>query len=346
MEILYRTAKIIFLYLSKWLGLFRLFKSQTSQELRILCYHGFVLEDEERWLPAMFIKTETFRERLEYLEKEQFPVLKLEEALELLSENRLPPGATVITIDDGLCSIKFFAHDMLRQKAYPYTLYIASYYSLKETPIFNLVVQYMFWKTLEKEIHLQDLKGPFAGTVRLSEPEAKEQAIEQILDYGATQLNNDERCDFLEHLGRLLGVSYAHTRDSRILSVFTASEISELVSDGVDIQLHTHRHRWGGLGEEAAIKELVDNKSYLEPLVGEQLDHFCYPSGLWAPEQLPYLESMNIKSATTCESGLNPPSTPRLALKRFLDSENVSQIEFEAMMCGYLDAIKRFKFWR
>ena len=153
---MYKTIKLIFLYLSKWIGLFRISRYLTRDGLRILCYHSFSMSDEEiKWRPRLFIRPETFRKRLQCLEKERFHVLKLDQALKLLSENKLPPAATVITIDDGWYAIKLYAHDILSDKSYPYTIYLTSYYSLKETPIFNLVVQYMFWKTQKYRIDLE-----------------------------------------------------------------------------------------------------------------------------------------------------------------------------------------------
>jgi peptidoglycan/xylan/chitin deacetylase (PgdA/CDA1 family) len=339
---MYKTIKIIFLYFSKWMGLFRISRYLTRDGLRILCYHNFSLGDEVEWQPGLFIRPKTFRKRLQLLEKERFPVLKLDHALKLLSEKKLPPVATVITIDDGWYGIKLYAHDILSEKSYPYTIYLTSYYSLKESPIFNLVIPYIFWKTQKDQINLEGLGLPLTGTVWLSDTNTSEQVMHQIIDYGQSQLDNHGRCVLAERLGERLGINYSVIEETRILSLLTTSEIVELVAAGVDIQLHTHRHRWP-LDERAAIQELVDNKSFLEPLAGRCLQHFCYPSGFWEPQQFPYLDAIGIKSATTCERGLNYSWTPVLTLRRVLDSEGISQIEFESEMFGYLELLRKLR---
>jgi hypothetical protein len=37
---------------------------------------------------------------------------------------------------------------------------------------------------------------------------------------------------------------------------------------------------------------------------------------------------------------MNLPDTPLLGLRRFLDSENISQIEFEAELCGFAQFLR------
>ena len=119
-------------------------------------------------------------------------------------------------------------------------------------------------------------------------------------------------------------------------------EIQSLVARGVDIQLHTHRHHLP-LDEMRAKKEILDNKTVLEPLVGKQLQHLCYPSGVWSQELWPWLTNVGIQSAMTCEAGLNYPETPKLGLKRFLDGEYITQIEFEAELAGYSELLRHMR---
>jgi hypothetical protein len=53
------------------------------------------------------------------------------------------------------------------------------------------------------------------------------------------------------------------------------------------------------------------------------------------------LTNLYIVSATTCEPGLNFRHTPRLALHRFLDGEDIDQIQFEAEMSGLNELLRR-----
>jgi hypothetical protein len=119
----------------------------------------------------------------------------------------------------------------------------------------------------------------------------------------------------------------------RYFDLCNLEEIKEMHDEGVDIQLHTHRHT---LPEDKgeAIREIMDNKQVLEPALGRTLTHFCYPSGEWTMAHWPALDACGIQSSTTCDPGLVSAGTHRFALNRILDSQEMSEIEFEAAVSG------------
>jgi peptidoglycan/xylan/chitin deacetylase (PgdA/CDA1 family) len=334
--------KSTLLYLCKWFGLFKISLSLTQHGLRILCYHSFSENKGIEWLPDLFISPKTFQKRLNFLNRKKFPVLSLDQACNLLYKDQLPPGATVITIDDGWVSIKALGHQIFKKFSFPYTVYLTSYYSQKQTPLFNLVVKYMFWKTNKKCINLNNLNFMPADTVEFSDKNAIEHCKLEIIKFGQKNMNNTQRQELMKILGKILEVNYAEIAEQRFLNILSRSEIKELKDEGVDFQLHTHTHRLP-LDREKLLWELEQNRSYMEPLVGNKLKHFCYPDGYWRPEHLPYLEAAGLKSAATCDAGINYSSTPNLTLKRFVDRESKPQIQFEAEICGFLDIYQKYK---
>jgi hypothetical protein len=112
----------------------------------------------------------------------------------------------------------------------------------------------------------------------------------------------------------------------------TPAERSELAGQGIDFQLHTHRHRTP-LDEELFRKEIRDNRRALREL-GTNAVHFCYPSGVYRPEFLPWLRKENVFSATTCDAGLATRQDDLLLLPRLVDSPARSPLEFEAWLSG------------
>jgi peptidoglycan/xylan/chitin deacetylase (PgdA/CDA1 family) len=261
----------------------------------------------------------------------------------MMAKNSLPANATVITIDDGWYATKIWAHKILRENAFPYTIYVTSYYSKKETPIFNMTVQYLFWKGKNCRLDLKNLNIGLEGKFNISDNSKSNRLMNNIIDYGQKKLTNDERINLARRLAGALNIQFGDLVHSRILNLLTASEISDLSQKGVDIQLHTHRHRWPLERGDAEI-EIAENRSYLEPLVGKHLTHFCYPSGIWHLTQLPFLESADIASATTCDTGINYPGTNILALKRIVDNEVKSQLEFEAELCGFMSFLRTIRY--
>jgi peptidoglycan/xylan/chitin deacetylase (PgdA/CDA1 family) len=333
------TAKRGFLLVCKWLGLFRLARFATRRGLRILCYHGFAFSDESSFRPRLFMRPETFRIRMQYLSSHKYPVVSLENACEGLAKGSLPDGAVAITIDDGFFGVFHSAWPVLQMHSFPATVYVTSYYAEKQNPVFRLAVQYMFWKTTRETLDSEDLGLPLAGVLPLRPYQQKEETMWEIIRFGESRLEEPRRCVLVCELGKRLGVAYPSLMASRSLSLMNPQEIRTLAEAGMDIQLHTHRHQ---LPSELGLvqREILQNREYLEPLAGKKLRHLCYPSGIWSPQQWPWLESLEILSATTCDAGLNYAQTPRLGLRRFLDGENVSQIEFEAELSGFSEYVR------
>ena len=109
---------------------------------------------------------------------------------------------------------------------------------------------------------------------------------------------------------------------------------------GVDLQLHTHRHRFNGESQESVRQELHDNRQSLEKLTDQPLVHFCYPSGEYDPAQIETLKEAGIKSSTTTRLGFNRSDAPLFELYRFMDAEEIGMLEFEAEMAGFFELIR------
>jgi len=328
--------------ISKALGLFGLARRLSPGGLRILCYHGVALENEHTFLPKMFVSAETFEKRLAFLARHRFPVLPLDEAVSRLRQGTLPPGATTITFDDGLYGTYRLAWPLLRRFSMPATVYVTSYYVAKRAPVFGLLVEYLFWRSRKPSLDLSGLGVPSPGMVTLTNPAAKARALDDIVEYGETRCSEQQRSTLARKLAERLGVDYDAVVGGRLFNLMTAEEIRELGAAGLDVQAHTHRHRFPA-DEAVARMELADNRAFLEPLTGRRLEHFCYPSGSWSEQQWPWLTSAGFKTATTCEPGFNYRETPLLALGRFLDGEQISDLEFEAEMCGYKELMRRVR---
>ena len=113
----------------------------------------------------------------------------------------------------------------------------------------------------------------------------------------------------------------------------TPDEAARVSRAGVDIQLHTHRHRTP-VNRDLFLRELRDNQERILDISGRTPDHFCYPSGLYNPEFFPWLREFGMTSATTCERGFAVASTQPFLLPRVLDDSNMEPVEFEGIVSG------------
>ncbi len=326
--------KRLLYYVCKYIGLFALAGYVTRRGLRIISYHGCGLEDECDFSPHTFIDPSRFEKRMQFLVENQFAVLSLDDALDLLDSGDLPDRSVVITIDDGFYSTFRLACPVLRARNLPATIYITTYYAKKGNPVFRLLVQYMLWKTDRTEVGLDGLGAPLSGTARIGSNREKGRLVQELIGFGENHCSEEERYALAKEVGRRLDVDYDAIAKSRKLSLMNEAEIEELSKASFDIELHSHRHRFPQ-DREMALREITENRSILEPLTGRRLKHFCYPSGIYSQAQWPYLSEAGMRSAVTTDRGLNFRETRRYALKRFGDGDVLSQIEFEAEIYGF-----------
>ena len=329
----------IFLKISKYLGLFEISKLITSKKLRILCYHNFSSNcDLINWQPGLHITPETFRKRIEYIRKSNYCVLQLDDAVRLLEgkncNHNLP---VVITIDDGWSSILTSAHKILHDYELNYTVYLTSWYCKNNNPIFNLAVPFVLWKAEKNGFELKKINLP----IKIDDKVYHRDFLSKIIiDYASEKLSITDCYELLIDICNQAKLDYDDLFNNKELSLVDLHELEHLVNDGVDIQLHTHTHKWPQ-DEDMADSEILKNRLFIEDITHKHPDHFCYPSGIWDKSQFKFLDKNKIKSAVTCDDGLNDYDTNIYTLHRFLDSEDKQQIVFEAELSGFLFVLNK-----
>ncbi len=303
------------------------------QRLLILCYHGISIEDEHQWRPYLFLRPQQFERRLEILRNGDYAVLPLGEALERLYRKDLPKRAVAITFDDGTYDFYRQAYPRLKQYGFPVTVYLTTYYSNLQRPVFSLICSYMMWKARGDSIVDLSEVG-VQKPVSLASAEGRAKAVDEIVRHADEQdLTGEQKDVVARQFARILGIDYEELTRKRILQLMNAQEIKQLANAGVDFQLHTHRHRMP-MTEELFRREIRDNRLALAQAVSGERKHFCYPSGAYRPEYVRWLEADGIISATTCDTGLATPQSNPLLLSRLVDTTGRSDLEFESWVNG------------
>ena len=308
--------------------------SWRRRRLLILCYHGVSLQDEHEWNPELFVTRAFLRRRFEILRDKGYVVLPLDESLARCMNGTLPPRSVVMTFDDGLSDFAQLAAPLLVEFGFPATVYVTTYYSEKQWPVVPPILGYLLWKAGER---LRAFEWPAAGIQGMARddlPTLQRQVFAQ-LDHFANDraMSGYERWELTQSLADRLGVDLGTILRRRTLHIMTSDEIRAVASQGVDVQLHTHRHR---VPRDAALfeAEILENRHRLEALTGRKAEHFCYPSGVVFRECLPWLRRLGVRSAVTCESGLYPPSGNPLLVPRFIDTSAQSEVVFESWLSG------------
>jgi len=324
------------LVIMKLCGLFSVARYVTRNGLRIICYHGFSVAEEHKFRSTLFIQKELFLSRIEYLRRKNFPIMALNEAIKCLDEDRLPPCATVVTMDDAWEGVYTVALPIIRKLRLPVTLYVPTFYIEHAMPVFPVTLSYLFWRTKARTVDLPRGLGKFRLDVDAEAAEGRAQ------EFGGS-LPPADRLTFLKELAEALAVSFEEIEDRRLFQVANEQQLRELADAGVDIQLHSHNHKWP-LDDRLTVEaEIAENRKFLERSVSPPFEHFCYPSGVHAKHQGEWLAALGVKTATTIKPGLNYADTPRFLLRRLVDGHRVSQIEFEAEITGFMEIIRTFR---
>jgi len=307
-----------------------------SRRLLILCYHGVAMGDEHASHPEMFIPAADFERRLEILKSFGANVLALGEAVRRLKEGTLPPRSVSITFDDGWADFYVKAYPALRKYGFPATVYQTTYYCFYNRPIYLFSLRHMMWS--RRDTIVAGHKIPFLPEVLdLRTEEARSMVMTRIWDeMRSREYSGKQRDDFAAEFAATIGFDYLDITRGRLFHLMNPEEVAAISAGGIDVQLHTHRHRTP-VDRDLFLQEIEENRRYLSELTGKNHRvHFCYPCGANQPAFLPWLREAGVVSATTCDHAIASSSDNPLLLPRLLDQSGISDDAFEAWLSGFM----------
>lgn len=334
-------TKRAFLHLARALGLFAIARRLTAKSVRLLCYHGISIDDQHEFEPLLFMPRKQFEHRLALLAKRRWKVVTLDQALAALESGTVNDAPVVITIDDGWSSTISQAVPALRRAGMPATLYVATQYLASGYEVFDVILQYMFWKsrraTLELRTGIQSLDGEYDLTTD------RRAVVLKLLENANRDLDEHGKQCLLKKLAEALALDFDGITSNDRFRLMSANDGEGLSGLGVDLQLHTHRHHLPNSNLQDMRVEIEDNRKILEAIKKGPCNHFCYPSGDYASQHPSWLASCGVQSATTCEPGFADSASNRLLLPRILDRSQWSDIEFEAVLSGFTALLSRLR---
>ncbi|MFW5983528.1 MAG: polysaccharide deacetylase family protein [bacterium] len=328
-----RNLKLLVLFIMRITGIFSIMHFINRKNIRILCYHGIWLGEEGYPGDLIFMNQKTFESRIECLKKWKFNVIPLAEAAKSLSEKRLPAYPVVITIDDGWYSTYKAMFPVLKKHGFPATLYCDTNNLHSDTPVPHVMARYL------KLLHD---KG-YTGAKYLS-PDKNQNDLFRVAITPVSDRN--ERLERVKKYAQSISIDYNYYLDNKIFSYMSHEQLKKAYVSGFDIQLHTHNHSMHDMSETSIIHEIEENRKHLANILGvdtQNFNHFCYPSGVYSDNLCETLDNLGIKSSTTTEPSLVYSGTHHQLLPRIVDGESLSQIEFEAELCGLMDIFRKMK---
>jgi peptidoglycan/xylan/chitin deacetylase (PgdA/CDA1 family) len=299
----------------------------------IVCWHGISGGQEHELFPRYFVAERTYRRRLDHL-KRLYRVVSLDEAVRQLQSGHVASRQVVLTFDDGDFNFLSLGVPILREYGFPATNYVVSSALAKPALSVEMALRELF------------LRSPLSTAPgELFVDGQQRELISDELRLRCAQMCSDkshsvagtlsDRVHFARCASALLKVDWDTLFADRHWDYMVSDDARLCVEAGFDIQLHSHTHKTTvELGDEL-LEDTRQCRVLIEAATGREARDYCYPSGRWARKCWPLLRQAGVRSAVTCRPGPNFPDTPVLSLRRYVDSEALHQLEFEALVCGF-----------
>tara|TARA_R110001583_G_scaffold60017_3_gene178705 strand:+ start:3111 stop:4076 length:966 start_codon:yes stop_codon:yes gene_type:complete len=291
--------------------MFDLFRTGTrfllgANKLSVLIYHQ-TLPHYDPMRPDE-ITAEQFEQHLRWI-KSSFNVLTLDEATSALKLRRLPPRSLVITFDDGYennCSV---ALPLLEKYGLVATFFIATDFvdgglmwndriieTLRIHPSAEIDLNWLTMgvRTIHTESERQHLAYDLLYKIKHLPPATRQQAVDRICEGIALPVN----------------------------LMLSSLQIQKMDRAGMEIGGHSCSHPiLKNLETAALMREVCDNKSFLENLLGHPVRSFAYPNGV--PEKdydrrcIDTIKRAGYEQAVTTAWGINRSSDNFFQMRRF-----------------------------
>lgn len=322
--------KLAFLYIMRAFGIFFVCRKLTENKTLVLAYHAFEIDDECQFRNQLFIKPETLKRRLDYLKKHCNIVTLKDYMLHGPQKNKV-----VITIDDGWYSTLSIAAPILKTYKMPYTVYLATEGVLDNQPIFHVALSYILHKNIGKTLSFSNGSG-FSIEQTISA-----ENMSDIVEFFMSAKREKNDTTLLREVANSLGFDIEPIIKNKALTFMSVEQIQAIQALGADIQLHTHTHNTPLDSYDLFAEEINVNRDHIKDITGIEPEHHCYPSGVYNAASFIHLKRLGVKTATTCYPGLCDSQTNRMEIPRFLDSERIHQIVFEAEVSGVSEVLRK-----
>lgn len=341
------SIKLFAYAMARALGVFALCRRLSRSRMRILAYHGASLGDEGAYNPLLFISTETFQRRIDWLQRKGFHVISLDQAVDALDgKGRVPALSTVVTFDDGWHSTATRLIPILAERNLPSTLYLHTAHFEEDWPVLPVVVGYMLWRHVNTMVAIAGFAAAMDGTYRLKHKTDRDALVHQSCAWlesppATRQTITNRLCRLADSLGLDADDLGLQTRRFDYMS---RDELLEIAGHLCAIELHGHEHHYPAGDPEAFAADLDQCRSVIVGLGLPVPRHYCYPSGAFDAAAGATLDRFGVRSGTTCLPGFVRPvrdASRHHYLPRFLDGENIDMLVFEAEMSGFAGLLRR-----
>lgn len=288
---------------------FGLIGRSSSPRLSILIFHRVHARKDslfgEEWDAGRF-------DRLVRMVSRGFRPMTLGKAAGLLARGQLPPGALVVTFDDGYADNAEVALPILQRHGVPATFFVSTGFLDGGRMWNDSVIESIRACTLDA----LDLSELGLGRHPLSTPQQRRACIDAVLPK-VKYLPLRERESVVQRLQQASGAR--RLPDDLMMR---SDQVRALHRAGMEIGAHTVNHPvLTSLDVEDAEREIADGRKRLEEIVGAPVDVIAYPNGKprrdYDERHVAMVRRLGFKAAVSTATGVARAGDDLFQLPRF-----------------------------
>lgn len=241
-----------------------------------------------------------------------FNVLTVGEAADLLLKGQLPDRALCITFDDGYADNVEIALPILKKFSLRATFFIATGF-LDGGRMWNDTV---IESVRSFPAGVLDLSGQQLGQYRLDSWQDRHNAYSAIIGK-IKHLPQQQRQSLVDWIASMV----PEGNESMTL-MMRSDQVMELHQNDMEIGGHTATHPiLSSIPDEQAVREIAEGKTRLEAITGAPVSVFAYPNGKPGQDYLArhcdMVRQQGFKAAVSTQWGVSSNSTDLYQLRRF-----------------------------
>lgn len=254
-------------------------------------------------------------------------VLSLEEAVQRLLTDSLPPRAVCITFDDGYADNAIVALPILLRYGLTATFFISTGY-LDGGRMWNDTIIEAVRRAPNGDLNLAE-EG--FGVLSLSNPKERISAFQRLIDE-IKYRPADERTETTTAIANRVSVALP---DNLMMS---RGQVRELYASGMAIGAHTVSHPiLANSSAQVARDEIDSGRMELQEIIGAPVKLFAYPNGKpgrdYLPEHVDIVKKLGFSAAVSTTWGVATSTTDRWQIPRFTPWDR-SPVKFMARLFG------------
>lgn len=283
-------------------------KGRKGNKLNILTYHR-VDEFADPYNPLVLSVTE-FHNQLKWL-KQHFNVLSLNEAVDLIEKNQLPPGAVCLTVDDGYADGYYHIFRLLKEEGLSASFFIATE-GLEKGALWDEYIRQVFNKAPNTMVQITFGDKAYDISTFGKRMKARDQIIEIVKYLPVSQRE--------QAISALCEQANVYPKPKCFLS---KEQIKEMHDNNMVIGGHTHSHPILAVeDEDSCFKQITLNHTVLEDIIGSKVEFFAFPNGKYIKDfndqHCLMLEKLGLRAALSTNWGnLENIAEDRFKVKRF-----------------------------